>query len=80
MAVSLLNIVATFGLVRARERGSVEKRGSNRMSTDFFGTTVLVREADFKADFFTEPVDKLSCDFRGSVAVDDDRFRSIGIH
>jgi hypothetical protein len=70
-------MVATCGLVRARDRGSVEKRGSKRMSTDFFGVAAFGRVDDFSADFFT---DKFSWDFRGSVVDDDDKLRSFGIH
>lgn len=60
-----------------RDRGSVEKRGSKRMSTVFFGVVALGRVADFSADFFT---DKFSWDFRGRVVDDDDKLRSFGIH
>jgi hypothetical protein len=70
-----LKIVATFGLLRVRDLGSVEKRGSNRISTDFFGVAAFGRVVDFNADFFT---DKFSWDFRGRVVDDDDKLRSFG--
>lgn len=78
-----LNIVATCGRERARDLGRVENSGDARTSmvvTDFLGVKEFVREfEDFRADFFTEPV-KFSRDFRGSVADDDDRLRSLVIH
>lgn len=50
------------------------------MSTDFFGVVdAFGREADFSADFFTDP-GRVSCDLRGSVADDVDRLRSLGVH
>lgn len=73
--------MATCGAeLRARERGKVEYRGANLMSTDFLGVVdVLGRTEDFNADFFTEPF-KCSKDFRGSEVDDDDKLRSFGIH
>jgi hypothetical protein len=66
-----LKIVATFGRDLARDLGSVEKRRLSMVVTVFFG---VVRDvADFSADFFTPG--SVSLDFRGRVALDDDKLR-----